>query len=155
MEKFCKQSGFFYFNILCLLTSKKSKKGVDLTSSPYFSGSFLKKNIWVSAASTSCGSFLDMTTRSSRSWRLSRPLQKAFSVLFSHATLVAWMDRVSRVTLDINRMYFPIFSLQWKFWTSQNSECSELLRLGQRKLQSTYMSNEFLKSEKITPIILI
>lgn len=82
------------------LTLKKSKKGVDFTSSPYFSGSFLKKNMWVRAASMISGSFRDIITRSSRSWRLSRPRQNALSVLFSHATLVAWTDNTSSVTLQ-------------------------------------------------------
>ena len=90
----------FIFICRNLLTLKKSKNGILSTKSPYFSWSCLKKNIRVILASTIAGCLRDMTTRSSLSWRLSRPLQNPFSILSSQvAGLLPITCRTSKLCL--------------------------------------------------------
>ncbi len=88
-------------NVSETITLKKSKKEMCLTISPSSSLSCLKKNMLVSLASIISGCLRDILTRSSLSCLLSRPRQKAMSVLLAHlGPVLACTDNKSRVTLQ-------------------------------------------------------
>lgn len=82
------------------LTLKKSKKETCLTSGPYRLSSCLKKKKLVKAASTTSGWARESLTSSSRSCRLSRPLQNAVAFFSGHGgPVLACTDIMSRLTL--------------------------------------------------------
>ena len=88
-----------FFQYLSYCTLKKSKKDTGLTSSP-ISGECLKKNMFVSEALKMSGNLRASLTSSSLSRLLSRPRQKARSLLSSQAPApCACTESRSRVTL--------------------------------------------------------
>ena len=71
-----------YKNLISTL--KNSKNEIALCLGPYSSGLYSKKKKLVRPTSKSSVMFLYSLTRSSRSWRLSRPLKNALGILSSH-----------------------------------------------------------------------
>ena len=135
-------------NVYSLKTLKKSKNDTRLTISPK-SSECLKKNMCVRRASMTSGWRCDMRTRSSLSWRLSRPLQKAFSVLFSHDGPVSdWSDIMSSVTLH----HKIIKMINWKMVTLY-SYSSNLMGISPAHAFEHGFSEVVGRHDDVTPVV--